>query len=79
MGRGVLTRTTPTSIGSRAWLLIRVRAEFDEAPGLELTPAEAVRFWGLDEPTCEWVLDRLTQLRFLNRDANGRYRRSHAA
>lgn len=64
---------------SKAALLGRVRAEFEEAPGLKLTLAQAVRFWGLDESTCEWVLDQLTRLDFLKRDPGGRYRRSHAA
>src|SRR5258707_5008050 len=30
----------------------RIRREFDEAPGLQLTVAEGVRFWSLDVETC---------------------------
>ena len=30
----------------------RVREEFREMPGLRLTPAQATRLWGLEQPTC---------------------------
>jgi hypothetical protein len=53
-------------------LLRRVQAEFREAPGLRLTPAQAERLWGLDPITCEAVVVRLTQARVLARSADGR-------
>ena len=51
----------------------RIREEFEDAPGLALTAAEAARFWGLDEMTCRQVLGRLRAAGFLVRDADWRY------
>lgn len=53
-------------------LLHRVRAEFQEVPGLRLTVAQAQRLWGLDRQTCEAVLGRLTETRVLSQGADGR-------
>ena len=54
----------------------RIREEFEEAPGLRVTVSEAVRFWGLDEPTCEQVLARLFAAGFLSRGSDLRYQQS---
>ena len=43
----------------------RVRAEFVEMPGLELTLAQAVRLWGLGVDDCRFVLDSLADSGFL--------------
>jgi hypothetical protein len=43
----------------------RVRAEFVEMPGLELTLPQAVRLWGLGVDDCRHVLDSLTDAGFL--------------
>jgi len=51
----------------------RIREEFQEAPGLRLSPNEAARFWGLDLQTCEAVLNELRQVGFLWKTADGRY------
>jgi Fic family protein len=51
----------------------RIREEFEEAPGLTLTVAEAARFWGLDEMTCRQVLGRLRASGFLVKDGERRY------
>jgi hypothetical protein len=60
-------------------IVLRIRAEYQEMPGLHLTPAQAQRLWGLDAPTCLQVLELLTSERFLERRANGAYaRRSDA-
>lgn len=53
-------------------LLHRVRAEFQEVPGLRLTIAQAQRLWGLDRETCQAVLDQLTKTRVLTLGADGR-------
>ncbi len=37
----------------------RVRAEFDEAPGLVLTVSEAARFFGLEPDVTRTIVDRL--------------------
>ena len=43
----------------------RVRAEFVEMPGLELTLPQAVRLWGLAPDDCRHVLDALADAGFL--------------
>jgi hypothetical protein len=59
-------------------LVQRIREEFQEAPGLEIDVNDGARFWALDPFTCELVLTRLHDLKFLVRTAAGRYRRSSA-
>lgn len=49
-------------------VLIRVRGEFLEMPGLRLTQAQAQRLWGLDEGTCTEALRALVEARFLCRN-----------
>jgi hypothetical protein len=46
-------------------LLLRVREEFREMPGLRLTPAQASRLWGLEQETCAAVIDRLIASAYL--------------
>jgi hypothetical protein len=53
----------------------RVRAEFDEAPGLDITVDQGVRFWALDTETCEHVLTRFHEMGFLLKTHDGHYRR----
>ena len=52
-------------------LLQRVRSEFNEMPGLRLTPAQAGRLLGLDAPSCQRVLNALVQSAFLRWTADG--------
>ena len=52
-------------------LLQRVRAEFNEMPGLRLTPAQAGRLLGLDASSCQRVLNALVGASFLKRMADG--------
>ena len=56
-------------------ILLRIRAEYLEMPGLRLTPAQAQRLWGLDAETCQRFLELLTSETFLDRKANGTYAR----
>lgn len=51
--------------------LRRVRAEFLEMPGLKLTVSQAQRLWGMDRPTCEALIEELTESRFLARTRDG--------
>lgn len=51
--------------------LRRVRAEFLEMPGLKLTVPQAQRLWGVDQRTCEAVIEELTATRFLARTRDG--------
>jgi hypothetical protein len=43
----------------------RVRAEFLEMPGLQLTVPQAARLWGLDRDDCQRVIDTLVRTAFL--------------
>jgi hypothetical protein len=53
----------------------RLRAEFNEMPGLRLTMAQAQRLCGLEEMLCASVLDSLVVAKFLDRDQDGVYTR----
>ncbi len=46
-------------------LVDRVRGEFIEMPGLQLTIAQASRLWGLDPAACHCVVDVLVAASFL--------------
>jgi hypothetical protein len=46
-------------------VLERVRGEFNEMPGLCLTPEQAARLWGLDPHACNEILDYLVAASFL--------------
>ena len=59
-------------------LVDRVRAEFMEMPGLQLTVAQAARLWGLDMASCHKVVDLLIEAAFLRRTQNGKIIRSSA-
>ena len=65
------TRIDDTSDGLKS----RVRGEYLEMPGLQLSPEQATRLWGLDRATCGKVLDDLVGTGFLQRDRSGRYMR----
>jgi hypothetical protein len=43
----------------------RVRGEFREMPGLQLTPAQAMRLWGLEREACYAIIERLVASAFL--------------
>jgi hypothetical protein len=46
-------------------LLMRIEGEFLETPGLMLTLAQAQRRFGLDEITCEAILEALVDVNVL--------------
>jgi hypothetical protein len=54
-------------------LLLQIRNEYREMPGLNLTEAQARRLWSLDGRTCRAALAMLLEQRFLRRTASGRY------
>lgn len=58
-----------------ARLLQRIRCEFTEMPGLQLTVAQASRLWNTDAATSVALLDALVETRFL-RVSNNQYRRT---
>ena len=43
----------------------RVQCEFVEMPGLQLTPAQATRLWGLERDACQAVINALIASAFL--------------
>jgi hypothetical protein len=57
------------------WLQI-IRGEYSEIPGLQLTRKQVQRVWGLDPLTCDALLEKLVDVRFLRRTENGAYARA---
>jgi hypothetical protein len=54
-------------------LLLRIRGEFHEMPGLRLNVHQAARFWQLDHSVCEAALHALVQSEILFRTIDGYY------
>ena len=52
-------------------LMVRVRAEYQEMPGLCLTVQQACRLWQLDLTDCTRILDLLVAQHVLKRSATG--------
>ena len=52
-------------------LVDRVRSEFREMPGLQLTPAQASRLLGIEPEACLRVIDALIGAAFLRRTPSG--------
>lgn len=48
-------------------VLRRMRAEFDEMPGLRLTFEQTARLMGIDKTTCAGALQMLTSCGYLTR------------
>ena len=59
-------------------LVERVRGEFLEMPGLQLTVQQAARLWGLDLGACRNVVDVLVESAFLRWTATGKIVRAAA-
>jgi hypothetical protein len=53
--------------------MTRVRGEFREMPGMQLTIAQAARLWHLDPSKCEAVLNLLVNDGFLIQTAGGTF------
>lgn len=58
---------------SSAELLHRIRAEYREMPGLQLTAAQAQRLFGVDARTWDAALAALVDAKFLSRTRNGQF------
>lgn len=56
----------------------RVRAEYGEMPGLDLTIAQAGCLWAADIDLCERVMSYLVDAGFLTRTRRGSYIRADA-
>ena len=57
-------------------LVERIRGEFLEMPGLQLTITEAARLWGLDLKACQHVVEVLVAASFLRWTPNGKITRA---
>ena len=57
-------------------VLARIRAEYLEMPGLQLTFKQVVRLCGADPTPCQEVLDTLVSANFLRMKPNGMYART---
>jgi len=55
--------------------LERIRAEYQEMPGLRLTPDQVARLCGVERAACEQLLEALVDTRYLERSRDGRYTR----
>ncbi len=56
---------------SESAVVQRVRAEFEEMPGMTLTVPQASRLFGLDEEVCRTVVERLVNLEYLRKTDSG--------
>lgn len=54
-------------------LVVRIRGEYREMPGMRLTVAQARRLWQLDAGQCDAVLEALVAEGFLVRTHDGAY------
>jgi hypothetical protein len=54
------------------WLQ-RIRAEYQEMPGLTLKKEQMQKLWGLDASVCDALVDALVAARVLRRTAGGAY------
>ncbi len=54
-------------------VLQRIQGEYDEMPGLRLTPAQAQRLWGLERDVCDALLAALVDTKFLVRTRDGAF------
>jgi len=59
-------------------LILRIRGEYVEMPGLCLTFAQACRLWQVDATTCQSVLDTLLSETFLARRQDGSFIARHS-
>lgn len=63
------------SMPLRDEILLRIRGEFLEMPGLSLTPAQAQRLWALEREVCDALLTVLVTEGFLTRSRDGAFLR----
>lgn len=60
-------------------LLQRIERDYEEQPGLRLTPQQVQRIWNLDGPTCAAALTALVDAGVLQRTPDGRFVRRPSA
>lgn len=57
-------------------VVLRVRCEYIEMPGLRLTPAQAERLWGVDAAATRSVIETLVEAKFLRQTMDGAFVRA---
>ena len=67
------------AMANRDFLVARVRGEYREMPGLQLTVTQACRLWQIDTLTCEMLLEQLVHEDFLCKTGKGAYAAATAA
>lgn len=70
--------TNPGMWTMAAALVDRVRGEFNEMPGLNLTMEQAAKLWGMDLTACRQVIDALVESSFLRWTSSGRIVRAES-
>ena len=60
-------------------MVLRIRGEFLEMPGLRLTCRQAQRLWNLDAVVCESLLAALVDVRFLIETPEGLFMQATSA
>jgi hypothetical protein len=75
---GTQAQFTEGAVMAPLSLIDRVRGEFIEMPGLQLTIAQAARLWGLEVQACRHVIDALVESAFLRWTPNGKITRAAA-
>jgi hypothetical protein len=63
---------TPEQSAVTDWLHL-VQAEYIEMPGLQLTRPQFRRLWGLEDDTCDMLLQQLVATHFLRRTPRDEY------
>jgi hypothetical protein len=71
-----MTPGTPKRTDDLGRLVERVRGEFNEMPGMQLTEAQAARLWGLEPTACRGLVELLVGTEFLRRTPSGRIARA---
>jgi hypothetical protein len=72
----VITDRTQPFQDVDADIVLMIRNEYGEQPGLRLDRRQAARFWSIPQPVCDKALQVLTEAHYLELDATGRYRRA---
>ena len=73
LGNDMAPQEPAGTTASLSDVLERVVGEYNEMPGMCVTPPQAQRLWGLDSETCAVVLMTLVERGILRRTLRGTY------
>jgi len=68
-------RNERRDVAARHALLCRIHSEFEEMPGLSLTPRQAAKLFGLPPDIVSRILERLARARVLHKRRDGQFGR----